>query len=499
MVILSVDLDAFYCTVEQKYDPSLDKTPFIVYQKDCIATLSYAARALGLCKLGSVAQAVKRFPEIRVINGENLAKYRHEGKLLFQFVHNLVGVPVERLGLEELRFDISDIVDYNVRQLQMRGLLDFDKNQVEDDEEGVWLNVSTDEKFFCEDFFFDIEAAKLYPPSHGTFLYDFKNYIDHYIGGHIAVYIQEKITAECKLSCSIGVANNITLAKMICSYNKPNGVSVLIPSYSQQFLNPKPIASIPGFGSSTVLNISRSLPAKSQAESSNQYESHQSIADDVVGDGAGVSEKRRNPAVDSLSVCQVLDHFSRGEFCQLPIFKPDYLWGLLHGIDNSSIQDTPLYPNQISIENSYSVKGLSFANARFELNKLCISLLKQLYTDMIDTYTKSWIAYPTSFRLAIRHTGQLMAPYPSRRSKSAPVYSYVYNLCNSNEIDCVDFEAMAECIVKDTIYPMLEELWKPVASKELIKLLNVAATNMVETMPCAKHPAGRKEALYKFF
>jgi DNA polymerase iota len=508
MVVLSIDLDAFYCTVEQKYDPSLDNdTPFIVYQKDCIATLSYAARALGIKKLGSVAEAKKRFPGIRVVNGESLAKYRHEGKLLCKFIQNLVQVPVERLGLEELRFDISDIVDYNVKQLQSRGLLDFERLQVEDDEEGVWLNVSTDHQFFCEDFFFNIGSAKLYPPEHGGFLIDFKEYVEYYVGAHLALYIQERITTESRLSASIGVAKNITLAKMICSYNKPSGVSLLVPPYGQQFLNPKLVKHIPGFGHATMLHICRALDVKGavlkESGSERKIENGQEKNGRELraqNDGDTESSSEMDPTPDTLTVQNLLENFSAEEFNQLPILKPSYLWDLLHGIDNSIIQETPLYPNQISIENSYSLRGLSFDDTRSELRALCVSLLKQLYVDIIDAHTKSWIAYPTSLRLAIRHTGKLMLPYPSRRSKTTPVYSYVYELCQKDENkDEADIVAMASRIVEDNVYPMLEELWKPVAPNEIIKLLNVAATNMVEKQPPVKRPPGSKRNLHNYF
>ena len=74
-------MDAFYCAVEQHYDATLtDDTAFLVYQKNCITTLSYAARNLGLKKLGTVSDAVKTFPGIRFVNGDSLAKYRSEGK-----------------------------------------------------------------------------------------------------------------------------------------------------------------------------------------------------------------------------------------------------------------------------------------------------------------------------------------------------------------------------------------------------------------------------------
>lgn len=493
MLIFSLDLDAFYCAVEQKYDPSLnDDTPFIVYQKNCIATLSYAARRMGIKKLGSVSDAVKQFPQVRLINGESLVRYRHEGKELWKYIKNLLQVPVERLGLEELRFDLGDIVDFNVRQLEERGVLDFDREEVTDDDEGVWLYVSKDsEPFFCDEFFFEL-PAKVYPADHGKFLNDFRDYVEYYVAGHLAVYIQEKIKLDTQLSCSIGVARNITLAKMACSYNKPSGVTVLPPNAIQQYLDPLNIRKIPGFGHKTVQAILEDLVKRGVRPSHENEKKYQSDSnhDNAHNDPSPLTS-------NDLTVQVVRQNFTFDQFAKIILIQTQYLWDLLHGIDAADIKDTPLYPGQVSVEDSYL--ALPFQNARDELKKLCTSLLQQLCIDIIDSHTKSWLAYPTTFRLAIRHTGKEMMPYPARRSKSSPVYSYVYDLCARDEVrDMAEISKLADRVVNDNLYPMMEELWKPIEEKEVIKLINIAATTMVETEPATKRPPGVKK-LDNFF
>ena len=79
--------------------------------------------------------------------------------MLYQFVMSLVsGSPVERLGLEELRIDLTDIVEYNLQALNRSGTLAVLKSTLEIDNnlEGFQLYLSLDSSsFLCEDFFFN--------------------------------------------------------------------------------------------------------------------------------------------------------------------------------------------------------------------------------------------------------------------------------------------------------------------------------------------------------
>jgi nucleotidyltransferase/DNA polymerase involved in DNA repair len=56
--------------VEQVRDPRLLGLPFVIKQKGIVATASYPARALGIKKLQSYAEAKRLVPDIVTIVGE---------------------------------------------------------------------------------------------------------------------------------------------------------------------------------------------------------------------------------------------------------------------------------------------------------------------------------------------------------------------------------------------------------------------------------------------
>ncbi|UCD43696.1 MAG: DNA polymerase IV, partial [Chloroflexota bacterium] len=64
--ILHLDLDAFYCAVEEQRDPTLRGQPFAVGgrpdQRGVVASCSYAARKFGVRSAMPMAQAVKICP-----------------------------------------------------------------------------------------------------------------------------------------------------------------------------------------------------------------------------------------------------------------------------------------------------------------------------------------------------------------------------------------------------------------------------------------------------
>jgi DNA polymerase-4 len=69
--ILHLDLDAFFCAVEEQRDPSLRGTPFAVGgspdARGVVSSASYAARAFGVRSAMPTAQAIRLCPEVIVI------------------------------------------------------------------------------------------------------------------------------------------------------------------------------------------------------------------------------------------------------------------------------------------------------------------------------------------------------------------------------------------------------------------------------------------------
>lgn len=106
--IIQLDLDQFYVAASRIRDPSLVGLPIGIKQKGILATASYEARALGVQKLASVREAVKRCPELILVNGEDLSFFRKLSQRVWRLVRGIIWQGrVEKLGLDELFCDVS--------------------------------------------------------------------------------------------------------------------------------------------------------------------------------------------------------------------------------------------------------------------------------------------------------------------------------------------------------------------------------------------------------
>jgi len=60
--------------------------------------------------------------------------------------------------------------------------------------------------------------------------------------------LKKEIKKKTKLTCSIGIGSCKMIAKIASDYEKPNGLTVVLPNETEAFLKPLPIRSIPGVG-----------------------------------------------------------------------------------------------------------------------------------------------------------------------------------------------------------------------------------------------------------
>lgn len=67
-----------------------------------------------------------------------------------------------------------------------------------------------------------------------------------------ALKLQSEIKNELMLPCSIGIASNKTMAKIASDFNKPMGITEVLPGTEKEFLRPLPVEVIPGVGKVTL-------------------------------------------------------------------------------------------------------------------------------------------------------------------------------------------------------------------------------------------------------
>jgi DNA polymerase-4 len=109
--ILHLDLDAFFCAVEEQRDPSLQGRPFAVggrpESRGVVASCSYAARQFGIHSALPMARAVKQCPELIIVPSRYQA-YQDASRQVMARLHQLTPL-VEQLSIDEAFLDVSDL------------------------------------------------------------------------------------------------------------------------------------------------------------------------------------------------------------------------------------------------------------------------------------------------------------------------------------------------------------------------------------------------------
>ena len=111
--ILHLDLDAFFCSVEELSSPGLRGKPFAVGgrpdQRGVVASCSYAARQLGIHSAMPTSRAIRLCPELVVISGHHRA-YGEASKQVMEKLRAVSGL-VEVISIDEAFLDVSDLPD----------------------------------------------------------------------------------------------------------------------------------------------------------------------------------------------------------------------------------------------------------------------------------------------------------------------------------------------------------------------------------------------------
>lgn len=189
-VILHVDLDAFFPSVEVREHPELKDKPVIVGAdpkegtgRGVVSSASYEARKSGVRSAMSISRAWKLCPE-----GVYL---RPHFDLYFEASNNIMQIlrgdadKFEQAGIDEAYLDVSSRVN------------SFD------------------------------EAAEF------------------------AKKLMEEVLGKERLTCSVGVAPNKMLAKIGSDFEKPYGLTVIREEDAEKFLAPLNVRKIPGVGPKT--------------------------------------------------------------------------------------------------------------------------------------------------------------------------------------------------------------------------------------------------------
>jgi DNA polymerase-4 len=110
-VILHLDLDAFFCAVEELHDPSLRGKPFAVgglpEERGVIASCSYAARRFGVRSAMPTSRALRLCSDLLVIS-HHRGNYGEMSDKVMERLNDL-SLLVEQISIDEAFVDISDL------------------------------------------------------------------------------------------------------------------------------------------------------------------------------------------------------------------------------------------------------------------------------------------------------------------------------------------------------------------------------------------------------
>ncbi|KAM0815263.1 putative UmuC domain-containing protein [Seiridium cardinale] len=460
-MILHFDYDCFYASVFENENPSLKSLPLGVKQKSILATCNYVARAKGVNKLMLISEAQKLCPELVLLNGEDLTRFRDASKKLWAFLRSHSwSKRVERLGLDEVFLDVSDIISYNHEILNPNALAQsFFQLSREDPERGFAFDATAFSGCtYPKDYKCDEE--RLSDPLRVRLV----------LASHLAGYLRLKLEEDFGYTSTCGISINKVLAKLAGTQNKPKNQTTLISLHDedvQAFMDAHQIRKIPGMGFKTTHLIENHVLSRTTEAIPHDEDHSVKIT---------TREVLAHPGMSPELVERVLSRPGTEKGIGMRV------WKLLHGVDDTEVKEASDVPTQISIEDTYMSKPLNTPSELMrELRALTTSLVKRMHVDLLEQNhsaneagARKWLAYPKTFRLSTRAktrpATENQHPF-SRNSRSQPLPNFVFSLRDGPE-------AIVERLVNETVLPLFRRLHHERQGWNLA-LINICVTNMV--------------------
>jgi len=196
-----VDMDAYYASVEARYNPALRDKPVVVgadpkegHGRGVVEAASYAARRYGIRSAMPISRAWK-LAEAARRKGEPEVVFVHGNRKLYSEVSERVmailasaGDAFEEASIDEAYLDLSSLGGFEAA----------------------------------------VERARA---------------------------LKREIAEREGLTCSVGLGPNKLVAKIASDFRKPDGLTVVLPEEVQAFLDPMSIRVIPGIGPKTEAEL----------------------------------------------------------------------------------------------------------------------------------------------------------------------------------------------------------------------------------------------------
>ena len=206
-IVLHVDMDCFYAACERRREPKLRGEPVVVgmgYEggetHGAVATASYEAREYGVESAQAITTALERLPRKAAV----------EAKL--------------EAG-EDPDVDPEDAGYYRPVDMDHYEAVSAEVKEILHDSADVVREVSVDEAYL------DVTDRTAWNVADG-----------------FARHVRNRIDREVGVTASVGVAPNMSAAKIASDHDKPDGLVVVEPGEVREFLAPLDVAEIHGIG-----------------------------------------------------------------------------------------------------------------------------------------------------------------------------------------------------------------------------------------------------------
>ncbi|CAK1552634.1 unnamed protein product [Leptosia nina] len=259
-IVVLIDMDCFYCQVEENLNPELKGKPIAVVQYNPwkgggIIAVNYVAKAQGVTRHMRGDEAKEKCPEIQLPSvpcqrgKADISKYRNAGKKVAEVLQKFTPL-MERASIDEAYLDITIQVEERLKIINSETInAEMMPNTFILGYQSINEFISDIQNYGQDCIDFDYEHTKRL-----------------LVGAVIVSEIRATVFQETGYQCSAGISHNKILAKLVCGMNKPNKQTV-VPKHSVNILyKTLPLKKVKHLGGKFGDLVSNTLKIKVMAE-----------------------------------------------------------------------------------------------------------------------------------------------------------------------------------------------------------------------------------------